>query len=412
MNPPPVPRWARFFAREELRRRRYGAFVPAQPAIDLQHGDLECRYTFPVEDGLSPGYLDAPWRRANRETIAAPYLALTTDLREKDVVSGGLEKAEEALRLAVGEAGADRLVAFNPACVPDLTGEDTAGLARRVGARARVLFRPSDGSDMTLKAVTEAARSARAGVRHADGRVGAALLGFLGGGSQRELRLWLARLGVETGACLVPCLADACFRAAAEAAVLIAADDRLFCEAVRAVETALGRTAVRLPPPYGFSGARAWLMLAAEAAGASPAARAEVAARLDEVERGAEKLVRLAREQRVAFVVAPEEVDLLNDPAENAGVPLVSVLREFGFGVDVITGPFDSPEELAAHLARGRFDAVYSDFAFDRRPGRAGKARFCLADFEPGPEGAVRTLRRLLGLCRTTFYRRYAGHLQ
>ncbi|NNN06199.1 MAG: hypothetical protein HKL90_09900 [Elusimicrobia bacterium] len=416
MSAPPCwprqPRWARFFARDELRRRRYSAFVPAQPAIDLQHGDLECRFTFPVDDGLSPGYLDAPWRRANRETVAAAYLALTTDLREDDVVSGGLAKADEALTLAVDEAGAGRLVAFNPACVPDLTGEDTAGLARRVGARARVLFRPSDGSDMTLKAVAEAARSARAGARREDGRAGAALLGFLGGRAQRELRLWLARLGVETGACLVPCLADACFRAAAEASVLIAADDRLFSEAVRAAETALGRAAVRLPPPYGFAGARAWLLAAADAVGAPSDARAEVAACLEEAERGAEQLVRLAGEHRLAFIVAPGEEALLDDPAENAGVPLVSVLRTFGFGVDVIAGPFGSPEELAAHLARGRFDAVYSDFAFDRRLGRAGKARFSLADFEPGPEGAARTLGRLLGLCRTSFYRRYAGHLR
>lgn len=404
-------RWARFFARDEVRRRRYGAFVPTEPTIDLQHGDLECRFTFPVDDGRSLGYLDAPWRRANRETPAAAYEVLTTDLREDDVVSGGLAKAEEALALAAREAGADRLVAFNPACVPDLTGEDTALLARRAGGSARVLFRPSDGSDMTLKAVREAAQAARAGARPAATPT-VALLGFVGGRAQRELRRWLSDLGVQVAACLVPCLSGECFRAAAEASVLIAADDRLFAEPVRAIETALGREAARLAPPYGFDGARAWLKMVAEEAGVAPRAWDAVAPRLDELARSSEGLARLAGERRLAFIVEAGEERLLDDPAQNAGVPLLSVLRGLGFGVKVLAGPFASRAELAARLARGRFDAVYSDYTFDRRPGRAGKARFSLAAFEPGPEGATRTLERLLGLCRLGFYRRYAEHLR
>ena len=48
---------------------------------------------------------------------------------------------------------------------------------------------------------------------------------------------------------------------------------------------------------------------------------------------------------------------------------------------------------------------------FDWRISRAGKARFSSKDFEMGLGGALRTLKRLLSVCRLPFYRRYRPHL-
>jgi hypothetical protein len=128
------------------------------------------------------------------------------------------------------------------------------------------------------------------------------------------------------------------------------------------------------------------------------------------------------RGQRLAFVVEPAQIARLTDPGRFWGVPAVAFLRELGFGVDVLvyeSGPplrpplsgFRTPEDLAQELRDGRFSAVYSEYFFDRRLVAAGKAQFSLSCFEMGLGGAVRTCRRLEGLCRWPFYRRYAAYL-
>ena len=72
---------------------------------------------------------------------------------------------------------------------------------------------------------------------------------------------------------------------------------------------------------------------------------------------------------------------------------------------------FHGPEDLDAGLRDESVHAFYSDFAFDRRLSRTGKAQFSLAFFEPGLEGAQRSVERLLGACRLPFYKDYARYL-
>ncbi|MEE8424464.1 MAG: hypothetical protein V3S11_01480, partial [Elusimicrobiota bacterium] len=73
---------------------------------------------------------------------------------------------------------------------------------------------------------------------------------------------------------------------------------------------------------------------------------------------------------------------------------------------------FSNPKELARLLEDGPFRAVYSDIFFDERITRAGKAQFSMRHFETGAEGAVRSLERLLGVCRLPFYKRYREYLK
>ena len=72
---------------------------------------------------------------------------------------------------------------------------------------------------------------------------------------------------------------------------------------------------------------------------------------------------------------------------------------------------FATKEELGKLLRKGRFEAVYSEYAFDARLARAGKARFGLEDFELGLAGSLRTAAALNGVCRWPFYRKYANYL-
>jgi len=149
----------------------------------------------------------------------------------------------------------------------------------------------------------------------------------------------------------------------------------------------------------------------AAAAGVKDPWTPAAARRQDHAEARWKALAERAREHRLAFVLPREELARLNDPAWNAGVPLLPLVAEMGFGVDLLVD-FRTEEELSGLLENGAFAAVYSDFYFDRRLSRRGKGQFSLAFFEPGLEGSLRSLERLLGLCRLEFYRRYRGHLR
>ena len=143
-----------------------------------------------------------------------------------------------------------------------------------------------------------------------------------------------------------------------------------------------------------------------------------------------EELRREAAAHRLAFVVSEATLPRLLEPRYGHGAPLAPIVREMGFGLDLIyyerhgEAPvlpeglrdarvliFRTPAELERALSGGGFSAVYSDIFFDWRVSRAGAARFSAKDFGMGLEGARRGLERLLAVCRTPFYRRYARHL-
>jgi hypothetical protein len=73
---------------------------------------------------------------------------------------------------------------------------------------------------------------------------------------------------------------------------------------------------------------------------------------------------------------------------------------------------FDSPDGMARRLAESNADAFFSSHFFDWRVTAAGKNIFSLQHFELGLRGAVRTAERLLGICRTPFYRSHQRYLQ
>jgi hypothetical protein len=129
----------------------------------------------------------------------------------------------------------------------------------------------------------------------------------------------------------------------------------------------------------------------------------------------------------------------LTDASRTWGVPLVEMLEEAGFGLDVflkvhdrataqktagaIHGLFARPdahvlkgfntfEMLEERLAASPCEAVFSHHFFDWRVSSAGKSRFTLQHVEMGVPGTLRTLDRLVGICETPFFRRYQRYLQ
>jgi len=73
---------------------------------------------------------------------------------------------------------------------------------------------------------------------------------------------------------------------------------------------------------------------------------------------------------------------------------------------------YRNPKGLNDLLENGPFSAVYSDIFFDYRLTCAGKAQFSMRTFEAGIEGALRSLERLLDICRLPFYKKYGKYLK
>ena len=114
-------------------------------------------------------------------------------------------------------------------------------------------------------------------------------------------------------------------------------------------------------------------------------------------------------------------------PNQGTGVPMLEVLQEMGFTLEFLyyvgddTEPdpalpgacqgFQDAAELEELLRASEAAAFYSEYYFDRRLTRCGKAQFSVSNFRLGFEGAIDTLRQLLHVCELPFYRRYAAYL-
>ncbi|MBI5210183.1 MAG: hypothetical protein HY927_09465 [Elusimicrobia bacterium] len=419
--------WRRFLLPEELSRHKFSAFVPRHPTVDIMHGDLECRYTFPVVDGRTVTFLNFPWREANRSTVPAPYSVLTTDLRERDVVCGGLPKAAAALGSAKAGAQAGAVVLLNSGCVPDLTGEDLSPLVARTDPERPVFYHPSNGKDMAPVIVGEMARLARPlrGLRAA--RAGSVnLIGYPAGRCGQELVELLAEAGVRVEACLVPDISPASIRRGWRAGLQVVMPDAALEGVYDELLKTMGIPAVRPPAPYGLEATGAWLAAVCRAAGGKPAGARRALLRHRRSWGSWRDMKAEARGFRLGFVLDVPALRRLSDPSWHVGIPVVAALKEMGFGLDflVFGGAeavggakrhrlhlFRSPAELAGKLAKLPARAFYSDCFFDSRLSRRGKAQFSLATFEPGIAGGLRTLERLLGICRLPFYGRYGRYL-
>ena len=112
------------------------------------------------------------------------------------------------------------------------------------------------------------------------------------------------------------------------------------------------------------------------------------------------------------------------------GVPMVEMLVEMGFGVEILayTGGrglelprerferihvrgYRSLEELDAALAEPGVAAWYSEMNYDRRLSRKGKNSFSMRQFSMGLRGAVDSLEIMLRVSNMSFYRSYGRYL-
>jgi hypothetical protein len=237
----------------------------------------------------------------------------------------------------------------------------------------------------------------------------------------------LEELGVVVNARLVPAVKLADLRRYTWAELQVLFDSQLYRTTFEQLLGDVDIRSLRPSAPFGVAGSRAWLEAVSSALGKQEG--------LEELWRQAweplaERWTRLcagARAERLGFVVDRRSATGLLSPNQGSGVPVLALLEEMGFALeflcwagegddwqDALPGArraFADAAELEAGLRASAATAFYSELTFDRRLSRTGKARFSVADFELGLEGALVTLERLLHLCRTPFHRRYGAYL-
>lgn len=446
--------YADFFAGGELAREQLDSLDPGALFTFVQHSDCECLHVNP--HGIAPivWLVNHPWDNRIRYgpaagvrqdlVAAAAEGMMTSDLDEDDVILGHQGKLRRLLAQAERvHRRAGKTLFVSNTCTPVVSGEDVESEVERFRARTGCPLLYLTVTPRSMVNVFEDVLVTRR--LAAERRAGAPrprsvnLIGFREDPALDELRGLLASVDVELRGVLLPDLTLERVDRLPEAACNVFLPNQLWQHLYDQLLCDTRIPHLTPPAPYGLAGTLRWVETIGEHFGltarrrrALEAAAAGPRARLAELRVEAEG-------RRLGFVVRADQTYYLTRPAATAGVPLAAMLEELGFGLDVLVHAaddetarraaeqvraafarperhrletFDSPAAMARRLAESRADAFLSSHFFDWRITAAGKNLFSLQHFEPGLRGAVRTAERLLGICRTPFYRRFRRYLQ
>ncbi|MBM4394807.1 MAG: hypothetical protein FJ087_03845, partial [Deltaproteobacteria bacterium] len=418
------------------------------PWAFVEHGDLECQHV-----GTGP-FVCFPWRAPFDPPAPPPprdddgprpgSRSYVTDMMDVDAIHGALPKFEALFRgircgMDGGETRDLSAIVVNCTCLPMMIGDEPDEVVRDERGRCPIpiLYKEQDVDPYGahVGALAGMMRAAPPAPQDPDA---VNLVGFRPGAGHEEIRALLGRLGLRVNVSAIPVLSPPMMSEWRRAPVQVVADNAEWRGLRSHLLSDPGVREVVPAPPYGPAATIAWLRAVAEATG-----------RLDRCGDGIDALAAAASSawaeraaeaaaRGVGIVADERHVPRLADPARNWGLPLLALLDEMGFRVrvalfdrdaatatsvsairaalpagarhEVVT--FGTQADLSAFLAAPDLDLVYSEYRFDHRVTSAGKAPFAADAFEMGIEGGLRSLDRLLALCRLPFYREHARHLR
>jgi len=447
--------YADFFAGGEIARSQLDSLDPTNLFVFVQHSDQECNHVNPHSVAPIMWLVNYPWEERTRwDRAARPEgftdftvvdRMLSSDLTESDVIMGNPDKVRQVLEKGVEVSKRlDKTLFFSNTCVPVVTGEDVESEVKRTRAGCEdcpILYltvTPRAMVNVFHDVLVAKRLEAEARTEPRGGNV-INLVGYPRNRAHDELEAMLAAVGVERNVSLLPDLNFDLVEELPKAALNVFLSNSTWRHLYDQLTFESRIPFISPLPPYGMAGSRAWLTaildelkLEGDADAAVEALAAPRRARWD-------ALVKEAKQYRVALVVRASETYYLTKPTFSWGVPIVDALEEMGFSLDVLLkldsreeaakaarevhGTFAHPdrhtikgfntmEMLFSRLEEAPSHALLTYHFFDWRATQAGMNTFSLQQFEPGVAGAVRTLERLVGICRTPYYRRYARHLQ
>jgi len=435
--------WRVFFA--ELEQRRNFNHHLGGDILLLKHEDLECSYaTPPIADGTvsffsyscshlsrrpspppaaEPAQPPAPRRQLRRDVIG-------TDLTERDVIGGAAGKVGRVLDAVAELSVKPDAVIVKTSCVPKVIGDDLAGaIARfeeRTGLPTVFVDNLADEDDDPFSALLDKLSRKPAQIppdQQVKRRIN--LVGFPHSPEMDRLVGLLEKLGVIINTRLIPEVRLEDIERYPQAELQVLLDSKLYRPSFERIIGNVDMRSLYPTPPYGVTGCRRWATEVAAAVGIADDIETLWEAEWAPLRAEWVALTARAAAQRLGFVLDRRAAELLLDPTESAGVPLMAMLQEMGFQLELLLyhdvpedialpgdkQRFAGADELADLLRRSTAAAFYSELFFDRRLSRSGKAQVSASDFRLGLGGALETLRRLLAVCELPFYRRYGQHL-
>ncbi len=450
--------WYRFVCSKEISRNVMRSVDLMQSGIFVEHGDIECRFAMPTQRRGVPSFVNYPWKTEKRKLdtaqIGGEYgvtdnvmdssdvgisFGFLTNLDDADVVLGGTPKLQEMLD-EVHNAYPNVPIHFNCTCPPIVIADEVNLVLQGFEEKhqAPVVFTTQDpGSPIgDFSKVLEVA-SAGAEFRPTDSK-GVNLVGFTLGADHDDLAGLLEAIGIRLNVSIIPHNSADLLQRYADASVQVFFPNGPWMRLYSNAFGDLPQKSVHAGPPFGLNGTRTWLKNVASEFGLDAEVDPVVDARLEAMKGQWDALSQEARNHRLGFVLDRDDMERLNTPVRNMGIPIFNMLDEMGFGIDILcytendddlgysreilaglpngadkhtSVAFNEKEELWSLLENEKFEAVFSEYFYDWRLTQAGKAQFHMAHFEKGLAGALQSMERLVNICQLPFYRRYRRYL-
>jgi hypothetical protein len=432
--------YADFFAAPELRRAGCDIIDVHGAHTLVSHGDVECAYCAVCVPRPRCGLVRLPVYETVRNIGRLPRgqgrfdesedLAdiFCSDMTEQDVISGTRGMIGEVLRQADANRRKDRLLVIG-LCLPDVIGEDQEAAVQEYCATTdtavyMVPAAPRSWSWFAADLLRTRRQALERGAPPDPRAVN--LIGYPDNAGTRELTSLLADLGIEVNALLLPELSMTAVERLPRAALDVFLPNVHWDKAYAHLRDGGDRAHLELAGPYGLAGTRTWLEAVATALHVEHDTDALLRRRQAPLQERWDRLHEQAREHRLGLVVPAEDAAAVLEARFSWGIPLAAVIHEMGFGLDLFVGgraaaqvraglglarsdfevhEFDSLAGMLDALGRCPCQAVFSNYVYDWRLVRTGKAPFSTLEFEPGLAGAVATLERLVAVCRLPLFR-------
>ena len=400
-----------FIFEQERRRQVLAEVRVGDGATHVHHGTEACQASEQDTNPYSSHFVRHPWHLETGEHETTRHASsFLTNLQDHHLIAGSNSALSGVLE-EVQRRGSDAPVCIDISCTPVIAGEDWQGTVRRFaqGYDGPVLSSAVGGTDLSIM-VAEAGLAAleQATPLHEEPS-GLHLVGFPTVAGVDELISLMENAGLGIRQRQLPTVSLAGLSRYAEAKCQLLWPQIEYEPAYEKLYRRSSVPSAAVPPPFGITGTTVFLQAAARASEVDPIEVLERAG--PQLAAAGEKLDEFRAEagmHRLGVALAASQTGILDDPGRLCGIPVAGFLEELGFQVEILDDSQDAGR-LNWWLRSG-LSAVLTDLTFDERLFAAGVAPFGLADLEPGPEGAVRTVRRLLGLCRTRFFSNYARY--
>ena len=399
---------------QERARLVLGDVRVADGSINIHHGTDACQSSEQPTTAYSVHFVRFPWQaqQIEHEERDRSYWFFT-NIDDYELIAGSNAPLERALDFAKTIEG-KRPVCVDVSCIPVIAGEDWEGVVRRFADDydGRVTVSAVSATDETDQIVRVADRYVPGPGDDLPPRVpnSVHIVGFPPTRITHELVELLEEAGVTVLQRQLPAVSLFGLDGYMEAEAQLLWPQSEYEPMYATLFERFPMKTVRITPPFGLAGTRRFLHEAADAVGVP---LSQVDAKLEryfvQAEVELEEFRPRAAEHRLGIPLTSAQSELASNPAETCGVPLVSFLEGLGFKVELL---LHSEEEARLNWwLKSGLSAVYSDLSQDRRLMSVGLGHFALADLEPGLEGAVRTVRRLMTICGAPFFKSFAKYV-